>query len=100
MEFHGLSAYIIPSQDAHQSEYIADCDARRRFISKFTGSAGVAVVTLEHAALWTDGRYFLQAEQELDSNWQLMKSGLTGVPTKEEWLKSVLPKGSVVWMQP
>ncbi len=59
-----------------QSEYIADCDKRREFISGFTGSAGTAVVTADHALLWTDGRYFLQASQQLDGNWTLMKMGV------------------------
>ncbi len=58
-----------------QSEYLADCDKRREFICGFTGSAGTAVVTADKALLWTDGRYFLQASQELDSNWTLMKIG-------------------------
>lgn len=62
----------------YQSEYIADCDSRRAFISGFTGSAGFAIVTLDRAALWTDGRYFLQASKQLDSNWVLMKQGQTG----------------------
>jgi hypothetical protein len=55
-----LDAYIVPSEDAHQSEFIADCYMRRGYISAFTGSAGTAVVTKDKAALWTDGRYFLQ----------------------------------------
>uniref|UniRef100_A0A2P2KSP7 Uncharacterized protein MANES_09G167500 n=1 Tax=Rhizophora mucronata TaxID=61149 RepID=A0A2P2KSP7_RHIMU len=60
----GIDAYIIPSQDAHQSEFIAECYMRRAYISGFTGSAGTAVVTKEKAALWTDGRYFLQVREE------------------------------------
>lgn len=56
----GVDAYIIPSEDPHQSEYSAECFNRRTYISGFTGSAGTAVVTKEKAALWTDGRYFLQ----------------------------------------
>jgi len=68
-----LAAYIIPSSDAHGSEYLSEKDKRRQFISGFTGSSGTAVLTNDHALLWTDGRYFLQASQELDSNWQLMK---------------------------
>ncbi|KAJ3057386.1 hypothetical protein HK097_007565 [Rhizophlyctis rosea] len=100
MERHNLQAYIVPSEDAHQSEYIADCDARRAFISGFTGSAGLAVVTRNRAALWTDGRYFLQASKQLDDNWVLQKTGLPDVPTKEEWLVQVLPKGSKVGIDP
>uniref|UniRef100_A0A5F9D0L7 Xaa-Pro aminopeptidase 1 n=1 Tax=Oryctolagus cuniculus TaxID=9986 RepID=A0A5F9D0L7_RABIT len=68
-----IQAYIIPSGDAHQSEYIAPCDCRRAFVSGFDGSAGTAIITEEHAAMWTDGRYFLQAAKQMDSNWTLMK---------------------------
>lgn len=90
---HHLAAYYIPSEDAHQSEYIAPCDARRQYISNFSGSAGFAVVTMKEAALWTDGRYFLQGERELDPElWTLMRMGVSGVPSKEEWLKKVPEK--------
>ena len=69
------------------SEYIADCDARRAYISGFTGSAGRAAVTDTEALLWTDGRYFLQAEKQLDSScWKLMKAGEKGVPNLSAWL--------------
>ena len=70
-----IQAYIIPSGDAHQSEYIAACDNRRSFLTGFDGSAGTAIVTQDDAALWTDGRYYLQAEKQLDSSWLLMKDG-------------------------
>lgn len=96
-----IHAYIVPSGDAHQSEYLADCDMRRQFISKFTGSAGTAVITLEKAALWTDGRYHLQASTQLDpENWTLMKEGLPDTPTQSEWLKDVLNSGSKVGVDP
>uniref|UniRef100_A0A8C8RK10 Xaa-Pro aminopeptidase 1 n=1 Tax=Pelusios castaneus TaxID=367368 RepID=A0A8C8RK10_9SAUR len=95
-----LQAYIVPSGDAHQSEYIAPCDCRRAFISGFDGSAGTAIVTEQKAALWTDGRYFLQAAQQMDSNWTLMKMGLKDTPTQEDWLVSVLPEGSKVGVDP
>ena len=72
-----------------QSEYVAECDKRREFISSFSGSAGTAVVTLQQALLWTDGRYHLQASQQLDENWTLMKDGLPDVPKLEEWLAKV-----------
>uniref|UniRef100_A0A2L2Y8C0 Xaa-Pro aminopeptidase 1 n=1 Tax=Parasteatoda tepidariorum TaxID=114398 RepID=A0A2L2Y8C0_PARTP len=91
-----LQAYIIPSVDAHQSEYIAPCDKRIQFISGFTGSRGTAVITEKHAALWTDGRYFLQANQQLDENWTLMKERIEGTPSVGEWLNDVLPNGSKV----
>ncbi|KAL2490535.1 Metallopeptidase M24 family protein [Abeliophyllum distichum] len=95
-----IDAYIIPSQDAHQSEFIADCYARREYISGFTGSAGTAVVTKDKAALWTDGRYFLQAEQQLNSSWILMRAGNLGVPTTSEWLNGVLTPGSRIGIDP
>lgn len=96
----GIDAYIIPSQDAHQSEFIAECFMRRAFISGFTGSAGTAVVTKDKAALWTDGRYFLQAEKQLSSNWVLMRAGNTGVPTTSEWLSDVLAPGCRIGIDP
>ncbi|XP_075467939.1 xaa-Pro aminopeptidase 1 isoform X3 [Ascaphus truei] len=95
-----LQAYIVPSGDAHQSEYIAPCDCRRTFISGFDGSAGTAIVTEQFAAMWTDGRYFLQGAQQMDSNWTLMKMGLKDTPTQEDWLINVLPEGSRVGVDP
>ncbi|BBH06565.1 Metallopeptidase M24 family protein [Prunus dulcis] len=92
----GIDAYIIPSQDAHQSEFIAECYMRRAYISGFTGSAGTAVVTKDKAALWTDGRYFLQ----LSSSWILMRAGSLGVPTTIEWLNDVLAPGGRVGIDP
>ncbi|KAF8936708.1 Xaa-Pro aminopeptidase 2, partial [Dissophora ornata] len=91
---------VIPSEDAHQSEYVAECDERRAYISGFTGSAGLAIVSLDTAALFTDGRYFLQASQQLDSNWTLMKSGLPDVPTWQEYLVKSLPPGSRIGIDP
>ncbi|XP_054800899.1 aminopeptidase P2 isoform X1 [Prosopis cineraria] len=96
----GIDAYIIPSQDAHQSEFIAECYMRRAYISGFTGSAGTAVVTKDKAALWTDGRYFLQAERQLSSNWILMRAGNPGVPSTGEWLNDVLAPGGRVGIDP
>lgn len=77
-----LSAYIVPSVDPHNSEYLANCDTFRDFISGFDGSAGTAIITENDACLWTDGRYYLQANQQLDSNWKLMKEGLPDTPTQ------------------
>lgn len=96
--FHAL---IVPTADAHNSEYIAPCDARREYLTGFTGSSGTAVVTLQEAALWTDGRYFLQADQQLDKqHWKLMKQFTPGTPTIGEWLNKVLQSGSRVAVDP
>ncbi|KAG0090014.1 hypothetical protein BGZ93_009551 [Podila epicladia] len=100
MQAEHVSAFVVPSEDAHQSEYVAECDERRAYISGFTGSAGLAIVSLESAALFTDGRYFLQASQQLDSNWTLMKSGNPGVPTWQEYLVQNLPAGSHIGIDP
>ena len=81
-----LDGFIIGSGDAHQSEYVAASDSRRQFISGFTGSAGTALVLMESAYLWTDGRYFLQAAEELSTSWTLMKSGEKDVLELEPWL--------------
>lgn len=76
---------VIPSEDNHSSEYIAASDARRQFISGFSGSAGVAVVTSELAALATDGRYIIQAKKQLDDNWTLLNSALPEVLSWQDW---------------
>lgn len=91
----GLAVYIVPSEDQHQSEYTSAYDQKRSFISGFSGSAGVAIVTRDlnsigdeengTAALSTDGRYFTQAIDELDFNWILLKQGAKDEPTWEEW---------------
>ncbi|XP_059166348.1 xaa-Pro aminopeptidase 1-like isoform X2 [Physella acuta] len=85
-----FQAFIVGSEDAHDSEYPTEYDQRRAYISGFSGSSGTAVVTMSSAALWTDGRYFLEAEQSLDCNWILMRSGLTDTPAIEQWLNSQL----------
>ena len=82
-----LSAFIFPSTDPHQSEYVAEHWKGREFISGFNGSAGTAVVTLSSAALWTDSRYFIAAEQQLvGTEFRLMKLKMPGTPTIAEWL--------------
>lgn len=87
MKREHLSAFIFPSTDAHQSEYVADHWRGREWISGFNGSAGTAVVTMKSAALWTDSRYFLAAEEQLeDSEYQLMRLKMEGTPTIAEWL--------------
>lgn len=91
-----VDAFIITSSDAHQSEYVHDSEMRRSFVSNFTGSAGTALVLNDKALLWTDGRYFLQASQELSSSWLLMKSGEPGVLEINDWLLDNLKPGQVV----
>lgn len=87
MKREHLSAFIFPSTDAHQSEYVADHWRGREWISGFNGSAGTAVVTMKSAALWTDSRYFLAAEEQLeDTEYQLMRLKMKGTPTITEWL--------------
>lgn len=81
MATQDLSYYCVPSEDAHASEYTAACDERRAYISGFDGSAGIAIVGLKKCYLFTDGRYFNQAAQQIDDNWELMKQGLPNVPT-------------------
>ena len=82
-----LAAFIFPSTDPHQGEYIPDHWKGREFISGFNGSAGTAVVTMKSAALWTDSRYFIAAEEQLKgSEFQLMKLKIEGTPTIAEWL--------------
>ncbi|CAH2064533.1 unnamed protein product, partial [Iphiclides podalirius] len=96
-----LAAYIIPTADAHNSEYIAQADARREWITGFTGSAGTAVVTAAHALVWTDGRYYTQFEKEADTAlWTLMRQSLPDTPTMEKWLTANLDAGSVVGADP
>ncbi|KAJ4421430.1 hypothetical protein N0V85_000191 [Neurospora sp. IMI 360204] len=100
MKERNVDIYVVPSEDSHASEYIAECDARRAFISGFTGSAGTAVVTLDKAALATDGRYFNQASKQLDENWHLLKTGLQDVPTWQEWTADESAGGKTVGIDP
>lgn len=97
MKENKIDAYIIPSFDAHQSEYVADHWKGRQWISGFTGSAGTVVITLDDAGLWTDGRYYIQAEKQLEgSGIRLFKMADLGVPSYTEWLKNTLKEGSTV----
>ena len=87
MVSHGLDAYVVPSGDAHSSEYVAACDERRAWLTGFTGSAGTALVARKAALLWTDGRYFNQAATQLaGSPWTLMRTHEPGVPDLPTWL--------------
>ncbi|NDW17416.1 aminopeptidase P family protein [Dysgonomonas sp. 216] len=97
MEDKGMHAFIVPSTDAHLSEYPALHWASREWISGFTGSAGTAVITREKASLWTDSRYFLQAANELEgSGFELQREGLPHTPSIEQWLVSELGEGEYV----
>ncbi|EOR26552.1 peptidase M24 [Clostridium sartagoforme AAU1] len=88
MKKNNINYYIIPSSDSHQSEYVADYFKGREFISGFTGSAGTLLIGHQDAYLWTDGRYFIQAEKELrGTGISLMKMRTSGYPTIEEWIK-------------
>lgn len=94
-----IDAYVIPTADAHNSEYIAPTDARREWISGFSGSAGTALVTQDYALGWTDGRYFTQFEVEVDTSlWTLMKQGQD--VTLQTWLSTNLTAGSIVGIDP
>ncbi|CAF1040005.1 unnamed protein product [Adineta ricciae] len=87
MQNIGIGIYIILSGDEHGSEYTQEYDKRREWLTGFHGSSGIAIVTLQTAALWTDSRYFTQAEEELDcANWLLMRDRAAGVPTVTQWL--------------
>jgi Xaa-Pro aminopeptidase len=86
-----LDAFIFPSNDPHSGEYIPDYWKAREWISGFNGSAGVAVVTADKAALWTDSRYFIAAEEQLQGTcYVLMKERIPGTPSIAEWLTQVL----------
>ncbi len=101
MRQHDLHAYLVPSTDAHQSEYVPECFLRRPWISGFTGSAGDVVVTRRGAGLWTDGRYFLQAEAQLaGSGIELFRLGEPGTPSVEEFLASTLRRGQAAACDP
>ena len=97
MKEKNIYAYIVPSSDYHQSEYVGDYFKSREFMSGFTGSAGTLIISMDEAGLWTDGRYFIQAENELkDSGIKLFKMGEEGVSTIEEYLLEKLPKNSTL----
>ncbi len=97
MSQNNIDVYLIPSADNHQSEYVGEYFKARAFITGFTGSAGTAVITMDKAGLWTDGRYFIQAENELTgSGIELYKMGNPDIPTVDEFLDSVLPQNGVL----
>jgi Xaa-Pro aminopeptidase len=101
MKRRRIQAYLIPSADPHQSEYVPACWKRRQYLTGFSGSAGDAVVTLDRAGLWTDSRYYLQAERELEgSGFDLFKFGLAGVPAWKEWIAKELRAGEALGFDP
>lgn len=92
-----MDVYMVPSADNHQSEYVGEYFKSREFITGFTGSAGTAVITKDKAGMWTDGRYFLQAEIELkDTGVELFRMGNPGVPTVDEYIADVIPEGGTL----
>ncbi|KAJ4835717.1 actin patch protein [Turnera subulata] len=93
-----LDALVVPSEDYHQSEYVSARDKRREFVSGFTGSAGLALITMTDARLWTDGRYFLQATQQLSQDWTLMRLGED--PPVDTWMADNLPVEAAIGVDP
>lgn len=94
MSKRGIDIYIVPTADFHESEYVGEHFKARKFITGFTGSAGTAVITMEEAGLWTDGRYFVQAAKQLkDTTIELRKMGEEGVPTVDEYIEATLKEG-------
>lgn len=97
MRENNINYYIIPTNDYHLSEYVGEYFGARKYMSGFTGSAGVLLVGLDQAGLWTDGRYYIQAERQLEgSTITLFKQGSEGVPSMEDYLKSILKDGENV----
>ena len=94
MAQRGIDAYVIPTSDFHESEYVGDYFKARKYMSGFTGSAGTLVVTAKEACLWTDGRYFIQAAEQLkDSTITLMRMGEEETPDIEDYLYDAIPEG-------
>ncbi|NXL64528.1 XPP2 aminopeptidase, partial [Chordeiles acutipennis] len=98
MRAHGVHAYIVPSTDAHMSEYIAERDSRLGWLTGFTGSSGTGVVTQDKAALWTDSRYWTQAERQLDCNWELQRT--TWVKSIGLWILEAVPVRGNISLDP
>ena len=92
-----IAIYIVPTADFHESEYVGEYFTARKYMTGFTGSAGVAVITMEEAGLWTDGRYFIQAAAQLEgSTVTLYKMGEEGVPTVDEYIEKTLAEGQTI----
>lgn len=97
MKGKGIDIYIVPTADFHQTEYVGEYFKARKYMTNFSGSAGTAVITADEAKLWVDGRYFIQAaEQIAGTTVEMMKMAEPGVPTIEEYLKTTLKEGGVL----
>ena len=97
MAQRNISVYIVPTADFHESEYVGSYFKARKYITGFTGSAGTAVITMTEAGLWTDGRYFIQAEEQLEGTTvTLYKMGEEGVPTVDEYVETALQEGQMI----
>lgn len=93
MKERGMDAYMVPTADFHESEYVGDHFKCRQFLTDFTGSAGIAVVTMKEACLWVDGRYFVQAAVQLQgTSVKMMKMGQEGVPSVAGYLEAEVPE--------
>ena len=92
-----IAIYVVPTSDFHESEYVGEHFKARRFITGFTGSAGTCVITMTEAGLWTDGRYFVQAEKQLSgSTVTLYRMGEEGVPKVDEFIEEKLTEGGCI----
>jgi Xaa-Pro aminopeptidase len=101
MAKNGVQAYLVPSSDPHQSEYVPEFWQRRKFLSGFTGSAGDVVITRAKAGLWTDSRYWLRAAAEIDGRcFTLFKAGQPGVPSWPDWVAAELRPGEALGLDP
>jgi Xaa-Pro aminopeptidase len=97
MEKENIAAVVVPSDDPHKSEYVADHWQARKWLTGFSGSAGTAVVTKHHALLWTDFRYYIQAAEEIkETGFELFKLGAPDVPNLDEWLRDNLDAGQTI----
>ncbi|MGN0272881.1 MAG: aminopeptidase P family protein [Lachnospiraceae bacterium] len=97
MKKRGITVYVVPTSDFHQSEYVGEYFKARKYMTGFTGSAGTAVITMKEAGLWTDGRYFIQAAAQLKgSGVTLFRMGEEGVPKVEEYVEEQLEKGGCI----
>ena len=95
MKKRNISVYLIPTADFHQSEYVSDYFKAREYMTGFTGSAGTAVITEKEAALWTDGRYFIQADRQLEGTGILLqKMGMEGVPSVYDYVRNRFVPGT------